>query len=87
MSNMPTIDEFPNELAELLDLMTKLSVSDELTERVVEEAIATELLYKFGRQAITEKLQWQMKMQIQAWCDIVFALTGRALDLEAFELK
>jgi hypothetical protein len=87
MSEMPTIDEFPRELGELLKLLMKLSVTPELAEQVIEDAVANELLYRFSHQANSDVLQYKMKTTIQVWCDIVFELTGWELQLEEFTLK
>ena len=87
VSNMPTIDEFPIELGELLDLMYKLAVDKDLTEKVIEDAVSNELLYRFGGQPISDALKYAMKTQIQVWCDIICSITGREISLEGFELK
>jgi hypothetical protein len=87
MSEIPTMDEFPRELGELLKLLMKLSVDPELVEKVLESAVSNELLYRFKHQENTPLLQLKMKTTVQVWCDLVFEISGWELQLEEFILK
>jgi len=87
MSKMPTNDEFPTEVGELLNMMSKLAVDVELAERVIEDALSNELMYRFGHRSNNTALRNEMKLLIQTWCDIIYAITGRKIDLEDFTLE
>lgn len=87
MSKMPTNDEFPTEVGELLNMMSKLAIDVDLAERVIEDAFHNELMYRFGHRPNSTILRNEMKLVIQTWCDIIYAMTGRKIDLEDFTLE
>lgn len=82
-----SLDDFPIQVGNAVMYLTKIGTSDSLIEKVLEEVIGNELMYRFSNEDVTPAAKLKMVLLLQYWSGVVREISGRDFAVEDFVIN